>query len=88
MTLGADGSGSYEFCDGKIRGTVRGDKLTGIWTQTFPCGGAVEGSGSLEFTLSPDGKSWSSRWRYGAGGGWRTDWYGTCVAGPCAGEGP
>lgn len=84
MVLQAGGSGAYDYCDGKISGSASGNKLTGTWTQKWPCGGATEASGPFEFTLAANGKSWTGRWRYTSGGDWHTNWYATsCAAGEC-----
>src|SRR3954454_3735734 len=84
IKLDAGGSGTYEFCDGKISGSVSGNGLKGTWTQKFPCGGASEASGPFEFTMAADGGSWKGRWHYARCGEWRTDWNGSaCTDGPC-----
>jgi len=51
---GMDNSGYW----GKIDGTVSGKTLTGKWFL------AVDSQGDLEFVMSEDGKSFTSKWRY------------------------
>ncbi len=67
-------SGTYEYSNGKIRGKVEGRILKGSWTQDE--GAAAEPTGSIEFTLSSDGNSWSGIWDYRSAEG-SGDWYGT-----------
>jgi hypothetical protein len=50
-------TGTYDFKDGKISGTVSGNKLTGTWTQSNTYG-------DFEFMMSEDGKSFKGNWRY------------------------
>ena len=52
--------------NGRIEGTVQGDVLRGKWYQS-------NGSGSFEFRLSADGRSFLGRWGTGqtlTGGSW------------------
>jgi hypothetical protein len=61
MSLQQSGSrvtGSYDFKGGRLEGTVAGNVLRGRWTQT-------NDSGSFEFEMSADGRSFSGRWGYG-----------------------
>jgi hypothetical protein len=62
MTLAVSGStvtGTYEFDDGTITGTVQGDRLIGTWTED---GG--QSRGPVEFVMAGDGKSFSGWWAY------------------------
>ncbi|NPV93325.1 MAG: S-layer homology domain-containing protein [Firmicutes bacterium] len=66
---GAKVSGTYTHDDGKIEGTVSGSTLTGTWSEApsyAPPGDAEE----VEFVMSPDGKSFTGKWRYGSEGAW------------------
>jgi hypothetical protein len=72
-----DGSvtGTYTYDQGKIQGTVQGDKLIGTWSEA-PSYAPPNDAGDIEFTLSPDGNSFSGRWRYGSSGDW-SEWTAT-----------
>jgi hypothetical protein len=62
MTLTQTGSavtGTYEYSDGTIAGTVDGTTLTGTWTEN---GG--DAKGPIMFVLSPDGKTFSGWWAH------------------------
>ena len=78
MTLQQNGNkvtGSYEWDGGKIAGTVSGNMLKGTWSES-PTYQPENDAGDFEFTLSPDGNSFTGRWRYGSGGDWDGDWDG------------
>jgi len=69
-------TGSYVHNGGKLVGTASGNTLTGTWseasTYTPP-----DHAGDFEFTLSPDGKSFTGKWRYGSNTGtWDGNWKG------------
>jgi hypothetical protein len=62
MTLTQTGSavtGTYEYSDGTITGTVQGTTLTGTWTES---GG--ESKGPVVFVISADGKTFSGWWAH------------------------
>jgi hypothetical protein len=67
----SDGSvtGTYEFDQGQIQGTVEGNKLVGTWAEA-PTDGGFAREGEFEFTMSPDGNSFTGRWRYDSEGDW------------------
>ena len=71
LQSGSSVTGTYDFCGGKIKATATGNTLKGTWSQTFPCGGAQQGNGVFEVTMSADGNSFSGHWRYASVGGWR-----------------
>lgn len=64
-------TGTYDFKDGKISGTISGDKLTGTWTQSNTYG-------DFEFIMSDNGKSFKGNWRYynSDKSGWSGPWTG------------
>jgi hypothetical protein len=77
MTLQQTGTtvtGTYPFDQGKIQGTVSGNKLIGQWSES-PSYSPPDDAGDFEFTMSDDCKSISGKYRYGSSGGWR-DWNG------------
>jgi hypothetical protein len=60
MTLRHRGNkiiGTYEYKDGKIEGTVKGNTLSGMWIQS-------NANGKFIFIMSEDGKSFSGKWGY------------------------
>lgn len=65
-------TGTYDFAQGSIQGTVQGNKLIGTWIEG-------EDSGEFEFTLSTDGDSFSGGWRSDPSDDWSL-WTGTRVA--------
>ena len=70
-------SGTYEHDNGRIVGTVIGNKIVGTWSEG-PTFTAPNDAGEFEFTLSTDGNSFSGRWRYGSSGAWQQkEWTGT-----------
>ena len=73
----SDGSvtGTYEHDQGQIQGTVQGNKLIGTWSE-YPSYAPPDDAGDFEFTLSPDGNSFSGRWRYDSEGDW-SEWTAT-----------
>lgn len=68
-------TGTYEHDNGKLTGTISGNKITGNWSEAASYK-APNDAGDFEFTLSPDGKSFTGRWRYGSDGVWQTGWEG------------
>jgi hypothetical protein len=74
--------GAYAYSEGRLRGTVSGRVLRGTWDEA-PTRAAPSEAGDFEFTLSPDGKSWTGRWRFAQPGDPWKPWLGTCSGGPC-----
>jgi hypothetical protein len=70
-------TGTYEVNQGKIEGTVQGNKLIGTWSEP-PSYAPPDEAGDIEFTLSSDGNSFSGRFRYGSSGDWGV-WNGTRI---------
>lgn len=68
-------TGTYEHDNGKINGVINGNKLTGSWSEA-PTYLPPNDSGEFEMILSPDGKSFTGKWRYGKAGKWETGWNG------------
>ena len=73
----SDGSvtGTYEYDQGQIQGTVQGNKLVGTWSE-YPSYAPPDDAGDFEFVLSPDGNSFLGRWRYDSEGDW-SEWTAT-----------
>ena len=69
-------TGTYTWDQGRIQGSVFGNRLVGTWSEA-PSYSPTADAGDFEFTLSDDCNSFSGRWRYGSSGEWRTDWSGT-----------
>ncbi|MBK6589231.1 MAG: hypothetical protein IPG22_13145 [Acidobacteria bacterium] len=65
-------TGTYEHDNGKFTGTVKGNTVIGSWSEA-PTYQSPKDAGDIELTLSPDGKKFVGRWRYGSTGPWRTD---------------
>ena len=66
MTLTQSGrsvKGSYDHDGGRLSGTVSGDVLSARWDET-PTRAGPRDAGSLQFTLAPDGRSFTGTWRY------------------------
>lgn len=82
MTLTQDGnsvSGSYEWKGTQsISGTVRGNTLRGKYYQPNYPEDRYK-SGSVKFTLSADGNSWSGTWT-DRNGNYAGTWSGTCIS--------
>ncbi|NPV63250.1 MAG: hypothetical protein HPY61_11590 [Methanotrichaceae archaeon] len=77
MTLQQTGTtitGTYPFDQGRIQGTISGNKLIGQWSES-PSYSPPDDAGDFEFTMSDDCKSISGKYRYGSSGSWR-DWNG------------
>lgn len=64
-------TGSYTYDNGKLKGNVGGDKLYGTWSEE-PSYAIPNDAGDVEFTMAPDGNSFTGRWRYGFTGEWKT----------------
>lgn len=77
MTLTQNGNqvtGSYEYNNGTISGTVSGNVLEGRWQE-----GA--NGGRFRFAIAADCKSWSGGWAYNDNPPGATGWSGTLVSG-------
>ena len=75
---GTNVTGTYTHQDGKIKGIVKGNILTGKWSEA-PSYSEPQDAGDVELELSEDGSSFSGRWRYGSSGEWDGVWTGTRV---------
>ena len=75
---GASVTGTYTHNKGKITGIVKGNILTGKWSEA-PSYSEPHDAGDVELELSEDGNSFSGRWRYGSSGAWDGVWTGTRV---------
>ena len=77
MTLSQSGSrvtGSYTHMNGRISGTVKGNKLVGNWYQSRSPGG------EFIFTMNKDCDKFYGKWRYRNFGPWAPDsWDGTRI---------
>ena len=70
-------TGNYEHDGGRISGKVIGNKIIGTWSEG-PTYAGPNDAGEFEFTLSPNGKSFTGRWKYGTNGAWQAKpWTGT-----------
>ena len=85
MTLTANGNtitGTYEFRNGTINGTVSGNTLTGTWAQSYSDDPDFN-SGDCVLILSSDGQSFTGNWRYGhstdLNAQWNGSWTGTKI---------
>lgn len=56
---GSSVTGTYEYSDGTITGTVQGNRLIGTWTED-----KGESEGPVEFELAQDGKTFAGWWAY------------------------
>ena len=68
-------AGQYSYRGGRIEGRVEGDILIGRWSQD-PDHKPPYNAGRIELRLSPDGRSWTGRWRTGEDGDWQEGWSG------------
>jgi hypothetical protein len=66
---GTNVTGTYDYDDGIITGTVSGDTLTGTWAEA-PSYAPPHDAGDIEFVMSADGRSFTGKWRYGSEGSW------------------
>lgn len=62
-------SGTYEFRDGKIKGTINGNILTGAWEQS-------NAHGKFIFEFNENGETFSGKWNYGDAEPTRSTWNG------------
>jgi hypothetical protein len=70
-------SATYTHNNGRIKGTISGNTLTGTWSES-PSYTAPSHAGDVTFTLADDGKSFAGKWRYGSETGkWGGDWKAT-----------
>lgn len=72
MTLNFNGSsvtGNYTHQDGKVRGRLEGNVLSGTWTQN-------NGSGAFMFTFDPSFNSFEGKWNYKGETSMRGGWNG------------
>jgi hypothetical protein len=69
-------TGTIAFQDVSIVAVVLGDKLSGTWSQP-PSYGPPKDAGDIEFTISPDCRSFMGSWRYGYEPGAKAPWDGT-----------
>ena len=76
-----DVSGNYTHDQGKIVGTMSGNKLIGTWSEAPTYSSTHHDAGDVELILSDDCKSFSGNWRYGSEGGWSGSWKGIRIAG-------
>jgi hypothetical protein len=58
-------TGTYNYQDGKVTGTVTGNTATGTWSES-PSFKPPLDAGDFTFTLSSDCKSFTGQWRYGS----------------------
>ena len=82
MTLSQSGnkvSGTYEYQDGRIIGTVSGTTFTGTWSES-PTYQPPDQAGDVILKLSNGGTALSGQWRYGFSGVWSGDWKGIKTA--------
>ncbi len=63
-------TGTYDYDNGRIEGTVAGNVLSGTWTQSAT-------SGPFQFQLADDCNSFEGSWRFSSSGGWDGNWAGT-----------
>jgi len=52
-------TGTYDYNDGTISGTVQGNRLLGTWTED-----KGESKGPVAFDMAPDGKTFAGWWDY------------------------
>jgi len=74
LTLSQSGdviTGSYTYDNGKLKGNAGGNMLFGTWSEE-PSYAIPNDAGEAEFTMAPDGNSFTGRWRYGFTGEWKT----------------
>ena len=60
MTLQINGNrvtGTYKYSGGKVEGILKGNTLTGTWTQT-------NGNGKIEFVFNSDFTAFTGKWGY------------------------
>lgn len=62
-------TGTYDYDDGIITGTVSGNTLTGTWAEA-PSYAPPHDAGRVEFVMSADGRSFTGKWCYGDEDSW------------------
>ena len=72
-------TGTYEYKDGRISGTVSGTTFTGTWSEG-PSYQPPDQAGDVTLKLSTGGTELSGQWRYGFSGAWSGDWNGIKIA--------
>jgi MscS family membrane protein len=68
-------TGTYDYDEGRMEGTVSGNVLTGTWTQSAT-------SGTIQLQLADDCNSFDGSWCFGSSGGWEGNWVGARVRMP------
>ena len=69
-------TGSYTHDSGKLRGKLIGNRLHCTWSEA-PSYRPPKDAGDCLFIFSPNGRSFSGKWRYGFGTGkWDGNWSG------------
>jgi hypothetical protein len=83
---GAKLTGTYDYCGGTLSGTVAGSDFTGTWQEAPDApncqrGGNLPNSGTFDFVMNPDGRSFSGAWKYADGSidKNKPDWNGVLV---------
>lgn len=56
---GSTVTGTYEYSDGQITGTVQGNRLVGTWVED-----SGDSKGPVEFEMAADGKTFAGWWDY------------------------
>jgi hypothetical protein len=72
-------TGTYTHKNGRLSGSStnsQGNEVRGTWTQSPSYRGPSD-SGTFVFTLSPDGNSFTGRWKYSGSHNWDGSWSGT-----------
>lgn len=72
-------TGTYTHDSGKITGSIKGNILSGTWSEE-PSYLPPKDAGDFEFTLKSDGLSFIGKYRYGSSGTWKT-WDGEKLTG-------
>lgn len=62
-------TGTYEHDEGRIAGTVVGNKFIGTWSEA-PSYAPDHDAGDMELEMSADGETFTGKWRYGSSGAW------------------
>lgn len=75
LQLGNRIIGAFPQEGGLIEGEVNNNILIGHWMNS-PTYKAPDDAGDFEFTISPDGKTFTGKWRYGSSGQWNANWNG------------
>jgi hypothetical protein len=77
MTFSQNGdqvTGTYTHDNGKVKGTVKGNTLTGTWSES-PSYSPPNDAGDFVITIAADGKSFTGQWKYGSDvGDWDGKW--------------